>query len=91
MTLTAEFRLTSSHLSLDDVAAAVPELILQLVHGEQPKSGPFVIRATGSSFDGLEPALGHSSWVQDHFLISETEVMQLYQLVTTSRRPIAIE
>lgn len=93
MTLTAEFRLDSYQLPLVDVAAAVPDLTLQLVHSEQPETGPFVffIRASGSSFDGLEPALDHSPWIGDRVRITETESMRVYQLVTTSRRPTAIE
>lgn len=62
MALTAEFRLHSSELSLVDVAASVPNITLQIEDGRQPESGPFVffIRATGSTFDGLETAFEQS-------------------------------
>lgn len=93
MTLTAEFRLGSYQLPFVGVAAAVPDLTLRLVHGEQPESGPFVffVRASGSSFDGLEPAFDRSPWIGEHTLITETVSMRVYRLVTTSRRPPAVE
>ncbi len=72
MPLTAEFRLESYQLPLVDIVATVPELILQLVHGEQPESELFVffIRATGFSFDGLESKLNHSPWIQNYIVLS---------------------
>lgn len=93
MSLTAEFRLGSHRLPLVDVADAVPDVTLQLENGEQPTSGPFVlfIRATGASFDGIESALDRSPWVQEFFLISDTNMIRIYQIVTTSRRPSPVE
>lgn len=93
MTLTGEFRLESYRLPLVDVAAAVPEVTLRLVYGEQPDTGPFVffVRASGSTFDGLERAFDRSPWIRDHDRISETEWMRVYRLESTSHRPNAIE
>lgn len=93
MALIAEFQLRSPRLPLVDVAAAVPETTLQLEGGEQSGSGSFVffIRATGSTFNGLDTALEESPLVEEHYRVSEVGSMRLYQLVMASRRPTAVD
>lgn len=88
MALTAEFQLRSPELPLVDVAAAVPDLTFQLVDDEQTQSGPavFFVRATSSSFDGVDAAFSEALSVKEYFLISEVGSTRAYQVVLGDSR-----
>lgn len=93
MSLTAEYKLQSPRLPLIDVAAAVPEVTIQLESAEQPYSGPvvFFIQVRGSSFDGVDTALNESSSINKYFLISEIQSIRMYQLVLKGARPAFLD
>jgi hypothetical protein len=82
MGLIAAYETTFAHLPLVDVAAAVPETVLQVDVG-QPNQGslpPFFVRATGRT-DGLERAFADSDFVAEFALVGHTADATRYQVV----------
>lgn len=74
MGIVAEYHVTSPHLPLVEVAAAVPEATLHVAVGQPNQGGPqpFHLRATDAPIDDVECALTDAAFVADYVDMGRT-------------------
>jgi predicted DNA binding protein len=83
MGLIAEYHVAYQHLPLVDVAAAVPQMSLQLEVGQPNQGGPppFIVRVRGETVEQLEREFENAAFVREYSLINQDDATRYYQLV----------
>lgn len=83
MGLVAEYEVVFRHLPLVAVAAAVPEMTLQVDVGQPNQGGPptFVVRATGGTVEALDGAFDDAEFVAEWSCIDHGTRRHRYRLI----------
>jgi hypothetical protein len=82
MGLVAEYEITCEHLPLVEVAAAVPEVTLEIElqfnHGDRP---PFIVHVTDGPIASVEQAFEAAAFVAEYTLVGQVGETYRYQIL----------